>query len=191
LVATAYITITIDGGMRMPERARRRDDAGAEARREALLHHRRQHDRADGDDRRGRRPRHRGEERTREHAREAEAAGPVADHRGANVIIRRATPPCVRKLPARMKNGIAMISNFSMPVNSFSATDSIGTVVIVNRYVSTVRPSEIDTGMPVSISPISSAKMIAALGTLARRAQPTGNADDHGSSAGQRAASAA
>ena len=81
------------------------------------------------------------------------------------MIIRRATPPCVRKLPARMKNGIAMISNFSMPVNSLSATDSIGTVVIVNRYVSTVRPSEIEIGMPVSISPMSSAKMIAALGT--------------------------
>jgi len=32
-----------------------------------------------------------------------------------------------------MKNGIAMISNRSMPVNSLSATDSIGTVVIVNR----------------------------------------------------------
>ena len=62
-----------------------------------------------------------------------------------------------------MKNGIAMISNFSMPVNSFSATDSIGTVVIVNRNVSTVRPSEIEIGMPVSISPISSAKMIHAL----------------------------
>ena len=32
-----------------------------------------------------------------------------------------------------MKNGIAMISNLSMPVKSFSATDSIGTLVIVNR----------------------------------------------------------
>jgi hypothetical protein len=42
----------------------------------------------------------------------------------AKLIIRRATPPWVRKLPARMKNGIAMISNFSMPVNSFRATDS-------------------------------------------------------------------
>ena len=41
--------------------------------------------------------------------------------------MRRATPPWVRKLPARMKNGIAMISKFSMPVNSFSATASIGT----------------------------------------------------------------
>src|SRR5512143_3460939 len=81
----------------------------------------------------------------------------------AKLIIRRATPPCVRKLPARMKNGIAMISNFSMPVNSFSATDSIGTVVIVNRYVSTVRPSEIEIGIPVSIRPNSSAKMIQAL----------------------------
>ena len=51
----------------------------------------------------------------------------------AKLIMRRATPPCVRKLPARMKNGIAMISKRSMPVNSFNATDSIGTVVIVNR----------------------------------------------------------
>ena len=81
----------------------------------------------------------------------------------AKLIIRRATPPWVRKLPARMKNGIAMISNFSMPVKSFSATDSIGTVVIVNRYVSTVRPSEIEIGIPVSIRPNSSAKMIHAL----------------------------
>ena len=58
--------------------------------------------------------------------------------------MRLATPPWVRKLPARMKNGIAMISNFSMPVNSFSATDSIGTWVNANRKVSTVSPSEID-----------------------------------------------
>ena len=47
--------------------------------------------------------------------------------------MRLATPPCVRKLPARMKKGIAMISNFSIPVKSFSATDSMGTLVIVNR----------------------------------------------------------
>jgi hypothetical protein len=45
----------------------------------------------------------------------------------AKLIIRFATPPWVRKLPARMKNGIAMISNFSIPVNSLSATDSSGT----------------------------------------------------------------
>ena len=80
----------------------------------------------------------------------------------AKRIMRLATPPWVRKLPARMKNGIAMISNFSMPVNSFSATDSIGTWVKVNRKVSTVRPSEIDTGMPVIIRPASSAKMMMA-----------------------------
>ncbi len=49
----------------------------------------------------------------------------------AKLIMRRATPPWVRKLPARMKNGIAMISKLSMPVNSFSATDSVGTFVIV------------------------------------------------------------
>ena len=51
----------------------------------------------------------------------------------AKAIIRRATPPWVRKLPARMKNGIAMISKLSMPVKSLSATASIGTVVITNR----------------------------------------------------------
>jgi hypothetical protein len=49
----------------------------------------------------------------------------------AKLIIRRATPPWVRKFPARMKNGIAMISKLSIPVNSFSATDSVGTFVIV------------------------------------------------------------
>src|SRR4029453_17128652 len=46
---------------------------------------------------------------------------------------------------------------------SFSATDSIGTFVMKNRYVSTVRPSEIEIGIPVSIRPISSEKMIQAL----------------------------
>ena len=64
-----------------------------------------------------------------------------------------------------MKNGIAMISNFSMPVNSFSATLSIGTCVIVNRKVSTVSPSEMEIGMPVSIKAISSPKMMAAVMT--------------------------
>jgi len=109
----------------------------------------------------------------------------------AKLIIRRATPPCVRKLPARMKNGIAMISNRSMPVNSFSATDSIGTVVIAKRYVSTVRPSEIEIGMPVSISPISSEKMIHALliGTPASFSNKGRTRMTSGISAGQRGAS--
>ena len=78
----------------------------------------------------------------------------------ANLIIRRATPPCVRKPPARMKNGIAMISNFSMPVNSFNATASTGTLVKVNRKVSTVRPSEMEMGMPVSIRVSNRQKMM-------------------------------
>src|SRR5574343_167615 len=69
----------------------------------------------------------------------------------AKLIIRLATPPWVRKLPARMKKGMAMISNFSIPVKSFRATDSSGTCVIVNRKVSTVRPSEMEIGMPVSM----------------------------------------
>jgi hypothetical protein len=59
-----------------------------------------------------------------------------------------------------MKNGIAMISNFSMPVNSLSATDSTGTCVMVNRKVRTVRPSEMEIGMPVSIRTSSREKMM-------------------------------
>ena len=55
----------------------------------------------------------------------------------AKWIIRFATPPVVRNVPARMKNGIDMISNFSMPVNSFSDTVTIGTVVMVNMNVMT------------------------------------------------------
>ena len=99
----------------------------------------------------------------------------------ANAIMRRATPPWVRKFPARMKNGIAMISKFSMPVNSFSATASIGTCVIVNRKVSTVRPSAIETGMPVSISTISSPKMMA---EVIARAPGDGGGASAGCSAG-------
>ena len=62
-----------------------------------------------------------------------------------------------------MKNGIAMMPKLSRPENSFKPTLSIGTSVIVNRKVSTVRPSEIEIGMPVSIRPNSSPKMRAAL----------------------------
>lgn len=69
-----------------------------------------------------------------------------------NAIIRRATPTRVRKVPARMKNGIAMMPKLSRPENSFSPTLSIGTSVMVKRNISTVRPSEIESGMPVNIS---------------------------------------
>ena len=62
----------------------------------------------------------------------------------AKSIIRRATPPWVRNVPARMKNGIAMISKRSMPVNSFNATAAIGTSVIVNMKINTVRPRPIE-----------------------------------------------
>jgi len=72
-----------------------------------------------------------------------------------------------------MKNGIAMISNFSMPVNSFSATDSSGTCVIVNRNDSTVRPSAIEIGMPVSMSTHSSTKNDDARSWLAPRLDVT------------------
>ena len=69
-----------------------------------------------------------------------------------------------------------------MPVKSFSATDVIGTVVIVNRYVSTVRPSEIDTGMPVSIRPNSSRKMISGVGNVRC---PTANASSGSTTSAQ------
>jgi len=45
-----------------------------------------------------------------------------------------------------------MISNFSMPVNSFIATASVGISVKKKRNDSTVRPRAIEIGMPVSIS---------------------------------------
>src|SRR4029450_8100262 len=77
----------------------------------------------------------------------------------AKAIMRRATPPWVRKLPARINNAIAMISKLSMPVKSLSATASIGTEVITNRKLSTVRPSAIEIGIPVSIIAISRPKM--------------------------------
>src|SRR5215471_12959618 len=61
-----------------------------------------------------------------------------------------------------MKNGIAMISKLSRPVNSFIDTDSIGTSLRMNRNVSTVRPSAIETGMPVSMKAISSTNIVIA-----------------------------
>ena len=87
----------------------------------------------------------------------------------AKRIMRFATPPWVRKLPARMKNGTHMISKLSMPVKSFRATASSGTEVSVKRNVRTVRPSAIDTGMPVRSSAASSAKMMSALIAPSRR----------------------
>jgi hypothetical protein len=58
----------------------------------------------------------------------------------AKSIIRLATPPWVRKFPARMKNGTAMISKRSMPVN-------------------TVSPREIEIGIPASISAMSKVRI--------------------------------
>ena len=75
----------------------------------------------------------------------------------AKSIMRRATPPSVSKLPARMKNGIAMISKRSMLVNSFSPTIFGSTSERMNRYVSTERPSAIEIGMPDAISASNSA----------------------------------
>jgi hypothetical protein len=81
-VATAYITITIDGGIRMPSAPDVVITPAPKPRRETLLHHRRQDDRADGDDRSRascRRPAA-NKAQAITPAR-TEAAGPVADHR--------------------------------------------------------------------------------------------------------------
>ena len=52
-----------------------------------------------------------------------------------------------------------MISNFSMPVNILSATDSSGTSVKMNMKLSTVRPSATPTGMPIAIRTTSRPKI--------------------------------
>ena len=80
-----------------------------------------------------------------------------------------------------MKNGIAMISNFSMPVNSLSATEAIGTSVSANRKLKTVRPSAMEMGMPVSISTSSKTKIISALigGPLLHPQPDLQHAHDH------------
>jgi hypothetical protein len=48
-----------------------------------------------------------------------------------------------------------------MPVNNFNATASTGTCVMVKMNVSTVRPSEMEIGIPVSINAMSKPKMMA------------------------------
>src|SRR6266571_4233193 len=64
----------------------------------------------------------------------------------AKRIMRRATPPWVRKVPANMKNGIAMIANWSSPVKSRCDTSSAGRSVLKKRNVSTVRPRPLEIG---------------------------------------------
>src|SRR5579885_1859443 len=61
-----------------------------------------------------------------------------------------------------MKNGIAMISKLSSPVNSFIDTDSIGTLVRMKVKVSTVSTRAIDTGMPVTMKEMSRKKSVSA-----------------------------
>ena len=60
-----------------------------------------------------------------------------------------------------------MISKLWMPVKSFIDTASIGTCVSVNKKARTVRPSAIDTGMPVIIKAIRSANTMIARHNLA------------------------
>ena len=155
-------TMTIDGGIRMPSAPEVAITPAPKRFGITLRDHRRQHDRADRDHRRGRRAGHRGEQRAGDHAGQAKSAIPVADHRGGEAIMRRATPPWVRKLPARMKNGIAMISKLLDPGEQLERHRlDRHRASSMNRKVSTVRPSAIEIGMPVSISAISRPKMMA------------------------------
>ena len=59
-----------------------------------------------------------------------------------------------------------------MPVKSFSATASSGTSVSVNMKISTVSPSDIDTGMPVSMRLTSKRKMRAMRGPAESVSRP-------------------
>ena len=85
LVATAYITITIDGGIRMPSAPEVVMTPAPKRGGKALLDHRRQEDRADRDDRRRRAARDGGEQRAGHDACQPETAVPVADHRRGEV----------------------------------------------------------------------------------------------------------
>ena len=78
----------------------------------------------------------------------------------AKFTIRVATPPEVRKAPASMKNGIAMIANWSSPVNSRCEMISTGIVENAYKKASTDMPSAIEIGMPVSSRATSSTKMM-------------------------------
>ena len=66
-----------------------------------------------------------------------------------------------------MKKGIAMISNFSIPVKSFMATASVGTLAKKNRKVRTVRPRAMEIGMPVSIRASNRANTMPVLPSMA------------------------
>ena len=151
LVETEYITIAIDGGIRMPSApevvmtpAPKRGGkpaltiAGIRIEPIATTHA--------GDE----------PESAAKSAHASTAARPRPPYQWptrelAKLIIRLATPPWVRKLPARMKNGIAMISKLSRPVKSLSATDCSGTLVKPKMKVSTVRPRAIEIGIPVAL----------------------------------------
>lgn len=66
----------------------------------------------------------------------------------------------VRKFLVRMKNGIVMILNFLMLVNSFSVMLFIGILVKLNRKVKIVRFSVMDIGMLVISRIVRMVKMI-------------------------------
>ena len=90
------------------------------------------------------------------HARIAAMANPPCIHptsASAKRMMRRAMPPSVRKLPDNTKNGTAMIAKLSSPVNR--RCETMSTVSMENdensaRKVSTVMPSAIEIGVPVS-----------------------------------------
>ena len=93
----------------------------------------------------------------------------------AKLMMRLATPPSVRKVPASTKNGTAMIAKLSRPVNR--RCEMMFTVVISNdekntRKVITVMPSAMEIGVPVISSRARMPIIIAAVISLSPCRRP-------------------
>jgi len=85
LVATAYITITIDGGIRMPSAPDVVMTPAPKRGGKTLLHHRRQDNGPNRDDGCRRTSGHGGKQRAGHHPSEPESAMPMTDHRRREV----------------------------------------------------------------------------------------------------------
>ena len=158
LVETPYSTRMIDGGTRC--RARRgRDHADAETPRIAVLDHRRHHDRADRNHRRDARP-NRGEHRAGRDAGKPEAAGQMPDQRGREGDHAPRDAAAGQESAGQDEKRDRHDPKLSRPETASARRSRSAPRVIVNRKVSTDRPSEIEIGMPVSISANSSPKIM-------------------------------
>ena len=66
----------------------------------------------------------------------------------ANLISRLDIPPCAMILPAKMKNGIAISGNLSIPENNRWITRTGGVAVVVSRMTITGSSKTTKTGTP-------------------------------------------